>query len=377
MKLLLSLTLVGVSFAVNAQNNPPSKVTVIKRTTDASGKTKETREVKTGTEAANFHSSHPEINAAANTEMHTSRVTIIRRTIDPITGKKREERIVKEGADAENFDWREAGYNPIEKTGMAEVPKTIPTPDEKPALKANDLNSEDISIEIDNTTDAQNRAYLGVSSSEMPSNKGVVVDFVLKDSPAALAGLTEWDIITAVNGISIHNSIELQKTLEPFEPNDKIKIDYIRNSVPKTVVVTLADSGNMEDKENNSAEKAHEKAVTSKTEPSTDKAPKTAMENGTSLMGTMKNVPLKNFRIYPNPSGSGLFTIQFNTTPQDYILLKVLDTNGRSEVFTRQVNGIESDYTFQVDLQHKDMGDFTLVLVHNTVEYRETLHYQR
>ena len=234
-----------------AQDNTPSKITVIKHTTDASGKTSETREIKTGKEAADFYSTHPEARAVANTEMHTTKVTITKRSIDPVTGKRKVERIVKEGAEAENFDWREAGYNPPAKSGMAEVkpaPKTAEKADSKTADKPAD--TEDISIEIDNTTDAQNRAYLGVSSSEMPSNKGVVVDFVLKGSPAALAGLTEWDIITAVNGTSVHNAIELQKVLEPYEPGDKIKIEYLRDSQPKNVTVTLADSENMDNSDN-------------------------------------------------------------------------------------------------------------------------------
>jgi Secretion system C-terminal sorting domain len=90
----------------------------------------------------------------------------------------------------------------------------------------------------------------------------------------------------------------------------------------------------------------------------------------------MKNVPLKDFRIYPNPSGSGMFTVQFKTTKNDYLLIKVLDINGKSEIFTRTVNGIESDYSYQIDVQHKTPGDYTLIVTHNTVEYRETLHYQ-
>lgn len=361
----LSISILSFSTTLIAQDNLPNKITVIKHTTDAAGNKNETREVKTGQDAAHFYATHPELRAASGTEMHTTRVTITKRTIDPVTGKQKTERIVKEGKEAENFDWREAGYNPVPKSGMAEI-AIAPKPAEAPKkIAVDNADSEDISIEIDNTTDAENRAYLGVSSSEMPSNKGVVIDFVLKNSPAALAGLTEWDIITAVNGTNVRNSIELQKVLEPFEPSDKIKIDYLRNNEPKSVDVTLADSHSLE---------AEKKAETPPVKP-TEKPKKMASKFGAPLVGTMQNVPLTDFRIYPNPSGSGMFTVQFTTTKSDFILLKVIDTNGRSEIFTREINGIAADYTYQVDVQHRTPGDYTLIVTHNTTEYREVLHF--
>ncbi len=377
MKLLNTLAIAITPIFVFAQTDTPSKITVVKHTTDATGKTSEVKEVKTGKEATTFYNTHPEIRNAANTGMHTTKVTITKRTVDPVTGKIKVEKIVKEGADAENFDWREAGYTPPQKSGMAEIVPTSQPKQEKsaptttPKIEKNNTDTEDISIEIDNTTDAQNRAYLGVSSSELPSNKGVVVDFVLKSSPAAIAGLTEWDIITAINGVAVHNAIELQKVLEPFEPSDKIKIDFLRNNEQKSVIVTLADSGNMDSGSNFAAEKTQ---AAPPTKPAETRAGSPRI--GATLVGSMKNVPLADFRIYPNPSGSGMFTVQFKTTKNDYLLIKVLDINGKSEIFTRTVNGIASDYSYQIDVQHKTPGDYTLIVTHNTVEYRETLHYQ-
>ncbi|UOR05403.1 Do family serine endopeptidase [Hymenobacter aerilatus] len=93
------------------------------------------------------------------------------------------------------------------------------------------------------------RALLGVNIQEvnaqlaaekkLSSLNGVYVAGANKGSAAAAAGLQEGDIITAINGVNVNTSSQLQEQVARFRPGDKIKVSYLRGSDARTATATL------------------------------------------------------------------------------------------------------------------------------------------
>ena len=98
------------------------------------------------------------------------------------------------------------------------------------------------------------RAYLGVYSSmitpevakayNLPVNAGAYLytgsySSIIKDSPAAKAGLKEKDIITAVNGIKIGASSSLTTIIGEYKPGDTVQLTIVRDGNESTVNVEL------------------------------------------------------------------------------------------------------------------------------------------
>ncbi|HHV64479.1 MAG TPA: PDZ domain-containing protein [Peptococcaceae bacterium] len=70
---------------------------------------------------------------------------------------------------------------------------------------------------------------------------GCYVAKVQFDGAAAKAGIQAGDIITAINGVEITNSLELTHELFKYKPKDKVKVTYFRKGETKTVEVTLGE----------------------------------------------------------------------------------------------------------------------------------------
>lgn len=71
--------------------------------------------------------------------------------------------------------------------------------------------------------------------------KGAAVTQVLNFSPAQQAGITEGDIITAVNGSAVKGASDVVNTIGFLRVNSKTTINLLRNGKPLTVNVTLYD----------------------------------------------------------------------------------------------------------------------------------------
>jgi serine protease Do len=78
--------------------------------------------------------------------------------------------------------------------------------------------------------DESEKAYLGITGKEITSDisesynipEGVYIDNVTEGSPAEEAGLKSGDILTAVDGNEIYNTIQLQEQLAEKEPGESI-----------------------------------------------------------------------------------------------------------------------------------------------------------
>lgn len=70
---------------------------------------------------------------------------------------------------------------------------------------------------------------------------GCYIAKVQFDGAAAKAGMEAGDIITAINEVTISNSLELTHQLFKNKPGDKVKVTYFRNGQTKTVDVVLGE----------------------------------------------------------------------------------------------------------------------------------------
>lgn len=101
------------------------------------------------------------------------------------------------------------------------------------------------------TTGKATHAYLGVASTAitpeiqqqlgLSTSKGVALQQVAANSPAACAGLQTGDVIVDIDGQPITSPEDLLAVLRKHQPADQITVTYIRNGEKKTANVTLAD----------------------------------------------------------------------------------------------------------------------------------------
>ena len=93
------------------------------------------------------------------------------------------------------------------------------------------------------------RALLGVQMREVDATlasekrlnnlNGLYVAGLTPGSAAAAAGLKEGDVITAINGLPVNTSSQLQEQVARFRPGDQIKVTYVRGTAASTVTATL------------------------------------------------------------------------------------------------------------------------------------------
>ena len=94
------------------------------------------------------------------------------------------------------------------------------------------------------------RGYLGVSITDiddvmaenlgLASTAGVLVAGVQEGTPAAEAGIEREDVIVAVAGNAVSNSVQLRFQIARIRPGDPVEIEVIRQGERKTFEVTLA-----------------------------------------------------------------------------------------------------------------------------------------
>ncbi len=95
------------------------------------------------------------------------------------------------------------------------------------------------------------RAYLGITMLSVTSDlakeygleriRGVYIEEIIRGSAAEKAGLKKGDVITAVNEVQVNSGAEIQEQISRFRPNDKVRIDYVRNKKADNVTVSLSD----------------------------------------------------------------------------------------------------------------------------------------
>jgi serine protease Do len=94
-------------------------------------------------------------------------------------------------------------------------------------------------------------AYLGVVSSEIPEmlaahigvkqGEGIVVRAVMPDSPAAKAGIANYDVITRVAGQAVGSSEDLTKQVTAHKPGETVHLNLIHEGKATEADVTLGE----------------------------------------------------------------------------------------------------------------------------------------
>jgi predicted metalloprotease with PDZ domain len=80
------------------------------------------------------------------------------------------------------------------------------------------------------------RSYLGA-----PSDRGVLVDSVRADSPAARAGLRVGDVVLAVDGTTAKSAMTILEALGDNKKGDRVTIEVMRGKSRYTLHATLVD----------------------------------------------------------------------------------------------------------------------------------------
>ena len=93
---------------------------------------------------------------------------------------------------------------------------------------------------VDNATIHQGYpAFLGVSVQD--GSDGATIAGVLSDGPAAQAGITAGDVVTAVGGTTVASADDLSTALAGYAPDDRVRIGWTDTSgATQSATVTLA-----------------------------------------------------------------------------------------------------------------------------------------
>lgn len=139
-------------------------------------------------------------------------------------------------------------------------------PSDKEATVTVNSDDEDVLVDIDEDFDEGFRyqffnrefapfldgkgSYLGVEATDISKQMleyfevqyGVLIEEVLKNSPAEKAGLKAGDIIQKINDKKIEDFSDLRRALNYYDPGDKVKLEYVRKGKKITATVELSKS---------------------------------------------------------------------------------------------------------------------------------------
>jgi S1-C subfamily serine protease len=97
-----------------------------------------------------------------------------------------------------------------------------------------------LGVEGPSTVSAASSTFVTAPVSSSPPS-GAVLSAVVKDSPAAQAGLTAGDVVMAVDGAPVHSMSELMTLLYPDPPGTSVMVTFERSQATETVEVQLGD----------------------------------------------------------------------------------------------------------------------------------------
>ena len=94
----------------------------------------------------------------------------------------------------------------------------------------------DLGITVKDLT-PQQHAFIQQNS----NNKGVLVEKVESDSPAALAGLEKGDILKRFNGKVIQSAVILRQDIANQKPRAVVRLNLVRNDKPMTIDIRVSE----------------------------------------------------------------------------------------------------------------------------------------
>jgi serine protease Do len=91
------------------------------------------------------------------------------------------------------------------------------------------------------------RGYMGVQMASIPEvaqkalGKGVLIEDIVADGPAAKAGMKPGDVVVTVAGEAVEDRAEMLQTVARTQPGKKIDVVVMRQGKEKTLTVELAE----------------------------------------------------------------------------------------------------------------------------------------
>lgn len=80
---------------------------------------------------------------------------------------------------------------------------------------------------------------LGYYETDIKIQKGIYLYDVMKNTPAARAGLRKGDVITKLDGTEVNTLIKFKSVVFSRNPGDTVTVSYVRNGIEHTVDVEL------------------------------------------------------------------------------------------------------------------------------------------
>ena len=295
--LFVLMTLISNTYAQEKENKEPKKVVIIKKIND-NGKISETRTEAEGKEAEellnsispdeiemiNVEKSKDGQNVVKITKSSTSKTKTsdhkgdksVEITSEMKNGKNVEKyKIIKREGDGEKvIEWDGEGEMPAElekELGNININRNFDSENmditidadiieysddrEKMVIRGGDrdrkknrmmwIDKDDKSYFPERTRNFDfksekpntNKATLGVMIDD--TDQGVVINDMVDGSAAASAGLRRGDIILKISDTYIFTSNGLLEALKPYNPNDKVKVKYIREGKEKSTSAVL------------------------------------------------------------------------------------------------------------------------------------------
>ena len=81
--------------------------------------------------------------------------------------------------------------------------------------------------------------WIGISADTEREVEGFAIDTVSTGGPAAKAGLKSGDVINKINDDDIKSSNDIRRILQKYKPNDKIKLQVVRDGKEQVIELTL------------------------------------------------------------------------------------------------------------------------------------------
>lgn len=116
---------------------------------------------------------------------------------------------------------------------------------DEPDLKVKVMGKEIASLTLDDS------AFLGIGSLSINDNllkhygvkegHGILIDAVVKGSPAERAGVRVGDVLVEIDGHAVESPGRLRRLLEDHKPGDKVRLRLVRDRQGLMVDVVLAD----------------------------------------------------------------------------------------------------------------------------------------
>lgn len=255
----------------------------------------------------------------------------------------------------------------------------------------------------------QNKAIMGVAVEDADNNGGAFVSEVKADGGAANSNLFAKDIITKIDKAAVSNADDLIKALAKYNPNDKVKVTFLRDNKQKTTKVTLTEHPsakknvyyNISEKEDvkivrlkqgdlekllngeqitmpiaeKNAAATDQISIQLDTDVSVDcpefnvvitklddKDIETISENDKEIdMESMTELDVINLNLYPNPN-EGLFELNFRLMEDQPVLVRIISLNGK-EVYRENIENFEGTYSNRINITENAAGVYVLQVV--------------